>query len=128
MRVMDFARVQDIAGTVFPAGRHTRVLVGETAPITAKGFCMGQVTVFPGGQVPAHEHGQEEVYYVIDGQGEIEIDGETQVVTRGEAVYVPSGKTHNLRNPRTENMTFIFVYSPAGVVDHWKEEMAGKMT
>ncbi len=116
-----------MAGTVFPAGRHTRVLVGDKAPLTAKGFCMGQVTIFPGGQVPAHDHVQEEVYYVIAGQGEIEIDGETQAVREGEAVYVPSGKMHNLRNPGTRDMTFIFIYSPAGVVDHWKHELEGTL-
>ena len=122
---MEFARIKDVPGNVFPAGRHTRVLVGENAPITAKNFCMGQVTIFPGGQVPAHDHDQEEVYYVIDGEGEIEIDGSTEALRQGEAVYVPSGKTHNLRNSSSSDMTFIFIYSPAGVVDHWKEEMEG---
>ena len=124
---MRHARISEIAGNVFPAGRHTRVLVGEGAPITAKGFCMGQVTIFPGGQVPAHEHAQEEVYYVLAGEGEIEIDGETRGIREGEAVYVPSGSSHNLRNPGRRDMTFIFVYSPAGVVDHWKQEMEGKL-
>ena len=125
---MQHARIRDVAGTVFPAGRHTRVLVGENAPLRAQGFCMGQVTVFPGGQVPAHEHQQEELYYLIHGEGEIELDGETRALTEGEAVYVPSGKTHNLRNPGRRDMTFLFVYSPAGVVEHWKHEMEGTLT
>ena len=116
-----------MAGTVYPAGRHTRVLVGENAPLKANGFCMGQVTIFPGGQVPAHEHVQEEVYYVLRGEGEIEIQGETHAFREGEAVYVPSGLKHNLRNPGKADMTFIFVYSPAGVVDHWKQELEGKL-
>jgi len=125
---MDFARVRDIEGNVFPAGRQTRVLVGENAPIKAENFCMGQVTIFPGGQVPTHSHEQEEVYFVIDGTGEIEIEGETQPIAGGEAVYVPSGKTHNLRNPGSADMTFMFVYAPAGVVDHWKQEIEGTLT
>jgi mannose-6-phosphate isomerase-like protein (cupin superfamily) len=125
---MQHARIADIAGTVFPAGRHTRVLVGDKAPLAAKGFCMGQVTIFPGGQVPAHDHVQEEVYYVLQGEGEIEIEGAAEPIRAGDAVYVPSGKTHNLRNPGKRDMTFIFVYSPAGVVDHWKQEMEGKLT
>ena len=124
---MQIVRIEEIEGNVFPAGRHTRVLVGDNAPITAEGFCMGQVTIFPGGQVPAHHHEQEEVYYVLDGQGEIEIDGEVQPIRQGEAVYVEPGRMHNLRNPGKQDMTFIFVYSPAGVVDHWKEEMEGTL-
>ncbi len=122
---MQRAAISQIVGTVFPAGRHTRVLVGDKAPLAAKGFCMGQVTIFPGGQVPAHDHVQEEVYYVLQGEGEIEIEGVTEPIRAGEAVYVPSRETHNLRNPGKRDMTFIFVYSPAGVVDHWKQEMEG---
>ena len=124
---MDFARIKDIEGQVFPAGRHTRVLVGETAPIKAEGFCMGHVNIFPGGQVPAHRHPQEEVYYVVNGEGEIDLEGELQPIKKGEAVYVPPNQIHNLRNPGKQDMTFVFVYAPAGVVDHWEEEMKGKL-
>jgi mannose-6-phosphate isomerase-like protein (cupin superfamily) len=124
---MQRAKIADIAGTVYPAGRRTRVLVGENAPLRADGFCMGQVTVFPGGQVPAHEHAQEEVYYVTGGEGEIEIAGATESIREGEAVYVPSGQVHNLRNTGKRDMTFLFVYSPAGVVDHWKQELEGTL-
>ena len=124
---MQHAKLSEIAGTVYPAGRHTRVLVGDNAPLKAKGFCMGQVTIYPGGQVPAHDHVQEEVYYVLQGDGEIEIEGEVKAIREGEAVYVPSGSKHNLRNPGKKDMTFLFVYSPAGVVDHWKQELEGKL-
>jgi mannose-6-phosphate isomerase-like protein (cupin superfamily) len=71
---------------------------------------------------------REEVYYVLQGEGEIEIEGATEPIREGEAVFVPSRKTHNLRNPGKRDMTLIFVHSPAGVVDHWKQEMEGKLT
>ena len=49
---MQFARLAEIEGTVFPAGRRTKLLVGQNAPIKAEGFCQGCVTIFPGGKVP----------------------------------------------------------------------------
>jgi mannose-6-phosphate isomerase-like protein (cupin superfamily) len=126
---MQFAKLSEIDGTVFPAGRRTQVLVGEKAPIKAQGFCQGRVTIFPGGKVPKHEHPNEEVYFVLEGAGTIEIDGKIEPIQAGEAVYVPSGCSHELANPsqNTHNMVFMFTYSPAGVVDHWKQEMEGKL-
>lgn len=126
---MDFARLSEIDGTVFPAGRRTQVTVGPTAPIKAQGFCQGRVTIFPGGKVPRHDHPNEEVYFVIEGAGTIEIDGVIEPIKAGEAVYVPSGKPHELANPKdnVHNMVFMFTYSPATVVDHWKQELEGKI-
>ena len=51
---------KDIEGTVFPAGRHTRVLVGVNSPLKADNYVIGTSTVFPGGSVPeAHVHAAE---------------------------------------------------------------------
>lgn len=126
---MDFSRLSEIDGTVFPAGRRTQVMVGPTAPIKAQGFCQGRVTIFPGGKVPRHEHPNEEVYHVIEGAGTIEIDGAIEPIKAGESVYVPSGKPHELANPKenAHNMVFLFTYSPATVVDHWKQELEGTL-
>lgn len=126
---MDFARLSQIEGTVFPAGRRTQVMVGPNAPIKAQGFCQGRVTIFPGGKVPKHEHPNEEVYFVIEGAGTIEIDGHIEPIKAGEAVYVPPNHSHELANPKdnTQNMVFMFTYSPATVVDHWKQELEGKL-
>jgi len=126
---MQFARLAEIEGTVFPAGRRTRVLVGPQAPIKAENFCQGHVTIFPGGKVPKHRHPNEEVYLVLEGEGTIEIDGEIQPIRAGEAVYVPPNSEHELANPQANkaDMVFLFTYSPATVVDHWSEELQGKL-
>jgi quercetin dioxygenase-like cupin family protein len=58
-----------VKGTDFPAGRHTRVLVGPGAQIEAQNFVMGHVTIYPGGCVPLHSHEQEEVYLILSGEG-----------------------------------------------------------
>ena len=69
---MDIINVADVGGVEFPAGRRTRVLVGPDAPLEAERFVMGHVTIFPGGSVPIHSHEQEEVYFIIEGEGSIE--------------------------------------------------------
>jgi mannose-6-phosphate isomerase-like protein (cupin superfamily) len=126
-RVMSMIhRIEEVAGTVFPAGRHTRVLVGPGGPVEANGFVMGHVTIFPGGAVPAHSHAQEELYFIAAGEGTMEVAGLSEPVNAGSYVYIPSGSPHTLSNGGKENMIMMFCYAPKGVVDHWRQELEKK--
>ena len=88
-----------IEGRRYPARRRTQNLVGGASPIQAKNFSIGNVTLDPnGGQVPWHNQEQEEVYFVIEGTGEMCLGEERQIVTTGQAVYIPPGVFHQLTN------------------------------
>jgi len=123
---MNLLRLKDIEGDKFPAGRWTRVFTGENG-LPTKNFMMGHVTIFPGGKVPEHEHEQEEVYTVLQGRGEMIIDGERKPIEAVAAVYIPPNVKHSLINTGNEDLVMMFVYSPAGVVDHWKHERQGEL-
>ncbi len=123
---MDIVRLDEIPGMRFPAGRHTRVLVGEGG-LTAQAFCQGYVVIPPGAGVPEHSHPQEEIYLILSGAGEMTVDGETLAVDGVCAIYVPSGIPHALVNSGEEEMVLVFTYAPAGTVGHWKEELAGRL-
>lgn len=119
--------VDSIQGTVFPAGRHTRVLVGDGAPVRARHFQIGRVCVFPGGGVPEHEHPNEEVYIALEGQGEITVAGETAPFPAGSYVYLPPHTKHSLSNPGEREFVFQFVFAPADTVEHWQQEKDGAL-
>ena len=69
---MIIADLAEIPGRVYPARRRTQNLVNGASPIQAKSFAMGHVTLEPrGGQVPWHNQEQEEVYLVLEGEGEM---------------------------------------------------------
>jgi quercetin dioxygenase-like cupin family protein len=116
--------LDEVAGTKFPAGRHTRVIVGPGGPVEAEGFVMGHVTIFPGGSVPVHSHPQEEVYFIAEGAGTIEVDGQAAPVRAGSYVYMKPGSTHLLKNGGPGDMLMVFCYAPTGIVDHWRQELA----
>ena len=122
---MHITNVNDIVGMEFPAGRRTRVLVGPEAPLEAERFVMGHVTVYPGGSVPLHSHPQEEVYYIVAGQGSIVVDQEIRNVQAGDCIYLSPGSSHMLKNTSTENMIMMFCYAPKTVAEHWAQEMKG---
>ena len=117
---------EEIEGTHFPAGRRTRVIVGKESPLQAKGFVMGRVRIFPGGSIPAHGHFNEEIYHILSGTGEMQVGDETGAVRAGDTVYMDPDVPHTLRNTGDSDMEILFVYSPAGVVEHWREELEGK--
>lgn len=120
---MGVHNIFSVAGTEFPAGRRTRVLAGPGAPVEPAGFVMGHVTIYPGGEVPLHEHSQEEVYLIVSGRGELELGGESHPVKPGDYVYITPGTPHNLRNTAAEDMIMLFCYAPKSIVEHWRQEL-----
>jgi len=123
---LEVIKLSDIEGDIFPAGRHSRVLVGKGG-LQAENFVTGHSNIFVGGKIPLHSHKNEEVYIILSGKGEMTVGNETKVVEGVSAVYIPSNVEHSLTNIGEENMEIIYIYSPAGIVDHWEQERLGKL-
>ena len=125
---MIIADLAKIAGRTYPARRRTQNLVGGASPIQATNFSMGHVTLEPnGGQVPWHNQEQEEIYFVIDGQGEMCLGEERIPLTTGQAVYIPSQVFHQLTNVGSTPLRMMYCYGPAGDVAHWRQELDGTL-
>lgn len=125
---MIIADIQQIEGRGYPARRRTRNLVGGVSPIQAKNFSMGYVTLEPkGGQVPWHNQEQEEIYFVVEGTGEMCLGEEKRTVTSGQAVFIPPTVYHQLTNISETPLIMIYCYGPAGDVAHWRQELDGTL-
>jgi len=125
MQITDLAH---IAGRVYPARRRTQNIVGGLAPLQSANVSMGLVTLEPrGGQVPWHNQEQEEFYFVIEGVGEMCLGEEVSELRPGMAVQIPSGVFHQLSNKGDTPLRMIYVYSPAGDVAHWRQELDGTL-
>ena len=119
---------QQTKGRTYPARRRTRNIVGGTSEIGATSFSMGIVELEPrGGQVPWHNQEQEEIYCVLEGEGEMCLGQEKQQISAGQTVYIPSGIFHQLTNTGDTLLKMIYVYGPAGDVAHWKQELDGTL-
>ena len=125
---MIIADLNSIEGRVYPARRRTQNLVGGASPIQAENFAMGYVTLEPrGGQVPWHNQDQEEVYFIVDGSGEMCLGADRRPISAGQAAYIPCGVYHQLTNTGDTPMHMIYCYSPSGEVAHWRQELAGTL-
>jgi len=125
---MIIADLSEIAGRIYPARRRTQNLVGGMSPIQASNFAMGHVTLEPnGGQVPWHNQEQEEIYFIVEGAGEMCLGEEKTTVCAGQAVYIPPQVFHQLTNTGSSPMRMIYCYGPAGDVAHWRQELDGTL-
>ena len=125
---MIIADLGKIEGRRYPARRRTQNLVGGASPIQATCFSIGNVLLDPnGGQVPWHNQQQEEVYFILEGTGEMCLGDERQVLTAGQAAYIPPGVFHQLTNIGDTPLRMLYCYGPAGDVAHWKQELSGTL-
>ncbi|MBD3419736.1 MAG: cupin domain-containing protein [Chitinivibrionales bacterium] len=125
---MIISDLKAIEGRRFPARRLTQNLVGGSAPVQADCFSMGLVILDPhGGQVPWHNQEQEEVYFILEGTGEMCLGQECRKFETGQAVYIPSRVYHQLTNTSGTPLKMIYCYGPSGDVAHWRQELDGTL-
>ena len=125
---MIIADLTEIQGRTYPARRRTQNLVGGLSPIQAANFAVGHVTLEPhGGQVPWHNQEQEEIYFIVEGEGEMCLGDERRPIRAGQAAYIPPGVFHQLTNTGDCPMRMLYVYGPAGDVAHWRQELDGTL-
>jgi len=118
----------EIVGRAYPARRRTQNLAGGASPIQPQNFCMGMVTLEPrGGQVPWHNQEQEELYLILEGEGEMCLGEERAAIKAGQAVYIPPRVFHQLTNTGSLTMRMLYCYGPAGDVAHWRQELEGTL-
>jgi mannose-6-phosphate isomerase-like protein (cupin superfamily) len=73
---------------------------------------LAEATLGHGAATQRHCHRDaEEIYYVIDGRGDMEIDGETATVEAGDAILIPPGAWHQIR-ALTEPLRFLCACAP----------------
>jgi mannose-6-phosphate isomerase-like protein (cupin superfamily) len=59
---------------------------------------LAEATIATGEATVRHHHRiAEEIYYLIEGTGEMEIDGEVTAVGAGDAILIPPGAWHRIR-------------------------------
>lgn len=95
-------------------GRRLRWLVKPE--LTGNANCaVNMVRLAPGATVsPAHSHDdEEEVIYIVDGEGAVLIDGKVYPLRAGSmAVFAPRS-VHMLRNSGSREMKVVCFFSPA---------------
>ncbi len=103
MKIVDYAQVPDAPN---PHGVSARVLL-ETDHVQTV-----MVTLESGQALKLHITPVDAFFYILEGQGTVEIGGESQVVNAGKLIVSPAGIPHRLFNSSADTFRFLVVKTP----------------
>jgi quercetin dioxygenase-like cupin family protein len=72
------------------------------------------IGLIPPGRAPDHFHTYDEVIYVLEGEGVLEIGGEQAPLRPGSCVHLPARLVHCLANTGATELRVLGVFRPAG--------------
>ena len=86
---------------------------------TLKGinYSVAQFTLEPGKKSKLHKMKSSEIYYILEGSGEISIDGESFHIEKDDSVYVPPNSKQFIKNSGSGNLRFLCIVEPAWKAD-----------
>lgn len=71
----------------------------------------------PNGNLRVHRHQQAEIYYIIEGDGEVTIECVTKRVMQGSSVFIPSNARHSIANVGSKDLRFFYVFPTSSFGD-----------
>ena len=87
---------------------------------TLKNLVLSSTRLHAGKETTGHNHkGQEEVYFFISGQGEMQLDDNKFSVEPGDTVLIKDGVFHKVYNPSDEEELY-FICVLQGARHKWK--------
>ena len=93
-------------------GSTIRSLLDATnAPVAHQS--LAEASLEPGAETARHHHREtEELYFVLEGTGLMELDGTTADVGPGDAILIPPGARHQLRASEAGPLRFLCCCAP----------------
>jgi mannose-6-phosphate isomerase-like protein (cupin superfamily) len=104
IRALDATALRELLNPVHEAGLPIR-------------FSLAEARVAPGRVTLPHRLKSSEVYYLLEGEGEMRIDKESRTVGPGQAVVIPPGSVQSIKNTGSRELVFLCLVDPA-----WRAE------
>lgn len=103
----------------FTAGDNTRLrelFHPDKDPLDLR-YSFAVARVAPGKTSTLHRLRHSEVYYIMEGNGEMRIDDEREPVAPGDVVYIPPRTAQQITNTGSNELVFVCIVDPA-----WRRE------
>ena len=80
-------------------------------------YSLAHAKVKPGDVTFAHRLKSSEVYYILEGEGEMFVNDEKEKVSAGHVVYIPPNSVQRIENTGADDLAFLCIVDPA-----WRAE------
>ncbi len=79
----------------------------------AQNLTVTLVEMEKGGIQKLHSHEPEQMYYILEGIGEMKVNDETRTVQSGDCIFFNSQSTHGLKNTGNGRLRYLSAASPS---------------
>jgi len=80
-------------------------------------YSIAQFTLEPGKKSKLHIMSSSEIYYVLEGSGNLKINEDTFQLEKDDSVYVPPNSKQFIKNTGSINLRFLCIVEPAWKAD-----------
>ena len=95
---MDVKNIQSVPAFITKDGSEIRELLAHRNSVI-RNQTLAEARIAPGGSTTPHRHLKtEEIYYILEGRGSMQVDKERQVVGPGDAIAISPGSLHQITN------------------------------
>jgi mannose-6-phosphate isomerase-like protein (cupin superfamily) len=109
---MDVKNIAAVPAFITKDGSEIRELLASRNS-AIRNQSLAEARVAPGQTTQAHYHPlTEEIYYILQGEGEIRIDHDRRRVVVGDAIAIPPGAPHQISNTGQETLVFLCCCAP----------------
>lgn len=93
-------------------GRFVNVFIGA-GRVDSRRLTVGLTEVHPNTAMKSHVHeDKEEVIFVTEGHGEVDVGGSIEKLAPNTAVLFPAGVPHIVTNKGDDPLRFVFIFNP----------------
>ena len=115
---MNIRKLDQCAEIVAGDGTRLRELVHPDRDYPFSGrYSLAHAMLAAGNSSEPHRLKSSEVYYILDGRGEMHIDDDRAEVSTGDTVEIPPGAVQWIKNIGQSELIFLCLVDPA-----WREE------
>ena len=104
-----------------PGTPMTHKIVSED---TGGAYSVIEVTLDGEGPPPHIHHGEDELFYVLEGEASIQVGERTVTAGEGSLVFGPKDVKHSFAKAGTEPAKLLVIFSPAGLEKLFQEVVA----
>lgn len=109
---MDVQNINDAPAFITLDGSEIRELLAHRNS-SIRHQSLAEARVAPGESTSAHYHPRtEEIYYILEGQGEMRLGNEVRLVGPGDAIAIPPGLVHQITNRGRETLKLLCCCAP----------------
>jgi mannose-6-phosphate isomerase-like protein (cupin superfamily) len=109
---MDIQNLHRVPGFTTKDGSEIRELLAHRNSCI-RNQSLAEARLPPGRCTTPHFHPHtEEIYYILEGHGRMQIGAETADVGPGDAIAIPPGATHQIHNTGQQTLVFLCCCAP----------------